>query len=195
MKYKILVNTMTGARILLTLASMYMIWKHGEQIVWITIITLLVYISDFLDGRLARKWNVVSKNGALFDVIADSIYIILLTIEMEFLGAIPKWFIFVIGEKLIEFLVTSHYLTNQSISREKFIFDFPGRCTAVLFYILPYTAFLVTNIFAGRNVEYIGVLYIFTTGLSMTASVLRIKKCFDANRKKSNAKCIKLIPY
>ena len=38
----------------------------------------ILFLTDFLDGFLARRWNVESLNGALLDLIADKALVIIL---------------------------------------------------------------------------------------------------------------------
>ena len=46
------------------------------------ILFILISITDYLDGFLARKMNVVSKFGEMLDPIADKIFIISVLIAL-----------------------------------------------------------------------------------------------------------------
>ena len=66
---KILVNCLTGSRILGAL-SMPLILSFSSIPGLIALVSFL-FITDFLDGKLARKWKVQTKGGALLDPICD----------------------------------------------------------------------------------------------------------------------------
>jgi CDP-diacylglycerol--glycerol-3-phosphate 3-phosphatidyltransferase len=64
----------------------------------------LASITDFLDGYLARKHNMVSDFGKLMDPLADKILVISAFIIFVELSYIPSWMIIVIITR--EFLIT-----------------------------------------------------------------------------------------
>ena len=76
------------------------------------IILIIACITDFFDGKLARKWNVVSSMGAKLDCIADKVLsismIIFLTLKFK-MYAIILIFECIIGiYNIIVYLKTDH---------------------------------------------------------------------------------------
>lgn len=61
-------------------------------------------ISDFLDGYLARKYNLVTNFGKLIDPLADKILVCAAFVYLTFVGMCPFWVTIVIVFR--EFLVT-----------------------------------------------------------------------------------------
>ena len=59
----------------------------------LAVVVLIVSgITDFLDGKLARRWNQSSKLGALLDPAADRLYIVSTLIALAVRGVVPVWF-------------------------------------------------------------------------------------------------------
>jgi CDP-diacylglycerol--glycerol-3-phosphate 3-phosphatidyltransferase len=68
------------------------------------IIAILAGITDFLDGWLARKFNLVSDFGALMDPLADKIFIVATFIMLVDYRYLPAWICVAVLSR--EFLVT-----------------------------------------------------------------------------------------
>lgn len=69
-KYKKYIpNILTASRLIFTPIVIFLgLTNHYKTLIFVAII---IAFTDFLDGRLARKWNVVSELGARLDVIGD----------------------------------------------------------------------------------------------------------------------------
>ena len=74
MKKKDIPNFLTALRGLLTvIMAVLFFMDFTGRFYWIYGIYLLAVLSDFLDGYLARKWNVTSTVGAMFDPLLDKV--------------------------------------------------------------------------------------------------------------------------
>lgn len=60
------------------------------------VIMLIAYISDLLDGYVARKTNTISELGKAIDPVADKIYVGVLVIAMVSKGLVPLWFVLIL---------------------------------------------------------------------------------------------------
>jgi len=61
-------------------------------------------ISDYLDGYLARKYNLKTSFGALMDPLADKILILSVFVSFIQLNLVPTWMVIIIAAR--EFLIT-----------------------------------------------------------------------------------------
>lgn len=68
---KIIPNILTIIRIIVTPIAIYLGLKGNYKA--LAIMCIFVSLTDFLDGKLARKWHVCSELGAKLDSIADKI--------------------------------------------------------------------------------------------------------------------------
>jgi CDP-diacylglycerol--glycerol-3-phosphate 3-phosphatidyltransferase len=108
-------NLLTIFRFTLTLLTapwILLISKGNTQVqgivcwlLWAVIVSLLmiIFITDFLDGYLARKWKVTSKWGMTWDPIVDYLIINILLIILFINGKIDLWLIatFIVRDVLI----------------------------------------------------------------------------------------------
>ena len=70
-------NILTIIRvILIPVFVLFYIFDINDWQLWAGIVFLAASITDFLDGYLARKWNVVSTFGKFVDPIADKLLVL-----------------------------------------------------------------------------------------------------------------------
>lgn len=53
-------------------------------------------ITDYLDGKIARSFNLTSKLGATLDPVADRLYIFTTVLGLAYRGIIPWWLVIVL---------------------------------------------------------------------------------------------------
>ena len=63
---------------------------------WALLVLALSGISDYLDGKLARRWNQVSEVGRILDPAADRLYIISTLVGLTWRDILPLWLAVVI---------------------------------------------------------------------------------------------------
>ncbi|MFJ6938467.1 CDP-alcohol phosphatidyltransferase family protein [Streptomyces sp. NPDC101132] len=62
-----------------------------EQDGWALFVLMLSGVSDYLDGKLARRWNQISNLGRLLDPAADRLYIVSTLIGLTWREILPLW--------------------------------------------------------------------------------------------------------
>jgi CDP-diacylglycerol--glycerol-3-phosphate 3-phosphatidyltransferase len=98
-------NTITLSRLILTAGFViFVAWDSTWGHVTALILFIIAAISDFVDGWLARKMNLVTPLGKLLDPLADKILVCAAFVFLTAKGICPVWITsLIIGR---EFLVT-----------------------------------------------------------------------------------------
>jgi cardiolipin synthase len=58
---------------------------------WALVVLMLSGISDYFDGKLARKWGQISPLGRLLDPAADRLYIVAVVVALALRDIVPVW--------------------------------------------------------------------------------------------------------
>ncbi|MFD7106105.1 CDP-alcohol phosphatidyltransferase family protein [Streptomyces celluloflavus] len=60
---------------------------------WAIALLAISGVTDYLDGKLARRWNQVTRLGQILDPAADRLYTISTLLALLLRGVIPLWFL------------------------------------------------------------------------------------------------------
>ena len=71
----IIVNSLTLIRLIGALILIPVYYNFGAK--YVAIISLISYLTDFIDGTLARKYNASTFFGAIFDGVVDKLLTII----------------------------------------------------------------------------------------------------------------------
>ncbi len=84
-------NVISFARLIGVPFFFWMIWAHHD----IAAIVLLAVasFSDLIDGRIARRFNQISRLGQVLDPAADRLYIFATVLGLAARGIIPWWLV------------------------------------------------------------------------------------------------------
>lgn len=98
MKKEHIPNLLTIGRILVipVFILLLTLWQNGTAQAVAAILFAAASITDYLDGYLARKWNVVSNFGKFADPMADKILVMTAFILLVELQLAPAWVVAVI---------------------------------------------------------------------------------------------------
>tara|TARA_Y100000589_G_scaffold184855_1_gene175149 strand:+ start:4615 stop:5112 length:498 start_codon:yes stop_codon:yes gene_type:complete len=123
---KNLPNYITIIRLIFTFPLVIFLETNNLYLVWLII--LLAGITDYLDGYIARKFDLKTKLGTILDPLADKIFIIIPFIWLCKYEVIPFWSLSII--LIREFLISAfrglqdNGLPSSKISKYKTFLQF-----------------------------------------------------------------------
>ena len=105
-------NKLTTLRvIMIPFLVFFLLWQNGENRTF-RIIALALFIiaslTDLLDGKIARKYNLVTNFGKFMDPLADKLLVCSALICLIELNALPAWMVIIIISR--EFIISGFRL-------------------------------------------------------------------------------------
>ena len=117
---KFFLNFLTYSRILLTPLIIYLILN--DNFLYAGIISAYCSFSDVADGKIARKYDLVSGHGNYMDPLADKVLMIGTLSALLVLDIIQLWpFIIIIGRDIIITIYRNYLIAkNKPLETSKF---------------------------------------------------------------------------
>lgn len=133
--WKHLPNLISGFRICLIPVYLYFFYLPEGSGRWIAgWIVLLAGLSDWLDGTIARRYELTSKVGAALDPLADKLMSLTVFLTLAHVKLLPIWFFIGMLAKEAVMLLGGTVLyfrgSHQSIPSNVY-----GKVATILFYI------------------------------------------------------------
>jgi CDP-diacylglycerol--glycerol-3-phosphate 3-phosphatidyltransferase len=181
-------NALTALRVLAVPLLGYLLLQDTEQARnWAALVFLLASITDFIDGYVARRFDLITTVGKIADPIADKFLTGVALIGLSYLGALPWWVTILIvvreiGVTLLRFWVIEHGVITAS----------RGGKTKTLLQMIAITMFLVvwpmstSEAFltiwdiAKITMMSLAVLLTVTTALAYIRKAVQLRRDIDA---------------
>jgi len=87
-------NALSAARLLGVPVFLWAILSERDGLA--LVLLFLAGVTDYLDGKIARKYNLVSRVGQLLDPVADRLYIVSTLLGLAWREIIPWWLVAVL---------------------------------------------------------------------------------------------------
>ena len=171
-------NFLTVFRIVLVPFFIYcLVGDFQNSKLYAALIFGIAAISDFLDGKIARKYGIITRFGTFMDPLADKILVLSAMFTFVVLGYIPLWMVIIII--LRDFFITILRMTMERngitmvtsrIGKIKTVIQMTS-INVILFYmiILSYNVNEIIQLFDNFSIIYvfmfITTIVTFLTGL------------------------------
>ena len=172
---KYLPNYLTILRLILVPIIFTLIIK--EYYLYAFVVFVIANATDVLDGRIARKYNLITDFGKLMDPLADKITQISTILALIIKGIIPFWILIVLTTKeLIMIIVAFTLYKNKDVTVYS---KWYGKAATILFFIA-----IVFSLLSNTFEEFTSItIYLFYVAIAMTlfAGIMYAKNiiCLD----------------
>ena len=90
-------NILTLSRVAaVPVVLLLLLFESRQTCFWAAVVFTAASITDWLDGYLARKWEIVTVLGKFLDPLADKLIVMAALIMLIPLDRVPAWAVFVI---------------------------------------------------------------------------------------------------
>ena len=133
-----------------------------EHYILAFILFSIASITDILDGKIARKYNLITEFGKLIDPLADKVTQISTISALTIKGIIPFWILLIISIKEIIMMIASFVLFRKKIAivHSKWY----GKLSTIILFIAIVFSLLSKTFIELSNIT----LYLFYIAIFMT---------------------------
>jgi len=171
-------NGLTALRMLLVPVFAWVLLSHPHNDSWrwmAALIFVIASITDIVDGKVARKYGLVTRFGKLWDPIADKTLTGMALVGLSIIGELPWWITIVIlvrewGITLLRFLILKYgVMAANRGGKLKTV----TQSIAIVMYLLPLPSWLHV---VGVVVMWVALILTVLTGLDYCWEAYRLRK-------------------
>ncbi|MEO0225785.1 MAG: CDP-alcohol phosphatidyltransferase family protein, partial [candidate division WOR-3 bacterium] len=107
-------NLVSGSRLVFIPFIIYFLIKNLR--LWALIFIMISYLTDLIDGYLARRLNQISFYGKIIDPVTDKLNLAAILITLYFTDAFPLWCLIIVLLRDILILAGSLFLIKYQES-------------------------------------------------------------------------------
>lgn len=173
MNYRQIPNILSFLRIILSCffaLEFNNLLNNNHSILLPFTIFIIILVTDYFDGFIARKTSNTSSFGALLDVSADMIFVILSYLTLTINHMLHPFFIFVLILKFIEFIYTS----NKKDTSKRVVFDTIGKYVSIFWIVFPGIICILCYMNIENLTLIINSIVIVTTILALISTITRL---------------------
>jgi CDP-diacylglycerol--glycerol-3-phosphate 3-phosphatidyltransferase len=171
-------NGLTALRMLLVPVFAWVLLSHPHNDSWrwmAALIFVIASITDIVDGKVARKYGLVTRFGKLWDPIADKTLTGMALVGLSIIGELSWWITIVIlvrewGITLLRFLILKYgVMAANRGGKLKTV----TQSIAIVMYLLPLPSWLHV---VGVVVMWVALILTVLTGLDYCWEAYRLRK-------------------
>jgi CDP-diacylglycerol---glycerol-3-phosphate 3-phosphatidyltransferase len=171
-------NGLTGLRMVLVPVFAWVLLSHPHDNSWrwmAALIFVFASITDIVDGKVARRYGLVTRFGKLWDPIADKALTGMALVGLSIVGELAWWITIVIlvrewGITLLRFLVLKYgVMAANRGGKLKTV----TQSIAIVMYLLPLPTWLHV---AGVVVMWVALILTVLTGADYCREAYRLRK-------------------
>lgn len=127
-------NILSLFRIVLVPVFIYIYFTEKPHGYWALVVLAISFLTDVLDGKIARKYNMISETGRILDPLADKITQFTVLVVLYIDGKVPVIFPLLVLLKELTMLVGAIYL-KKYLKTDVISSNFWGKSATGTFYL------------------------------------------------------------
>ena len=147
-----------------------------EKSLWLSVsLFLLSGVTDVVDGWIARRFNMITDVGSVYDPLVDKLMQITAVVCLAFVKVIPLWVIYFVLLKELTMIITGSVLYVKKIVVHS---NWYGKAATVFFYSVIFILIVFPDIGESAKSALLGVL----VGVLVLAAIGYLLKIIGKNR-------------
>ncbi len=161
-------NLISILRILLVFPTAYYLSKINENDSYRIIVILFfvgAYITDLLDGFIARKFNQITEFGKIIDPLADKVFVTMIVLQLFWMDEIPTYYFWIIILRDVIIFLGGIYVSN--VIGKVLPSNLLGKIT-----VASIASFLLVVVGGGHEISWLYNMFLYISIFLSFASVL-----------------------